>query len=87
MLLCEEVADSWRDAQEQKADLEVQMRETEQQLQSLIRRPAELDPKIAQNQLDKAQVSILLFFMCFFYNSVCHYSSKYTFEWKVTANM
>lgn len=65
MLLCEEVADSWRDAQEQKADLEVQMRETEQQLQSLIRRPAELDPKIAQNQLDKAQVSILLFFMVF----------------------
>lgn len=65
MLLCEEVADSWRDAQEQKADLEVQMRETEQQLQSLIRRPAELDPKIAQNQLDKAQVSVLLFFYGF----------------------
>lgn len=84
MLLCEEVADSWRDAQEQKADLEVLMRETEQQLQSLIRRPAELDPKIAQNQLDKAQVSILLFFIWFFYNSVClietslRYSSKCT---------
>lgn len=84
MLLCEEVADSWRDAQEQKTDLEVQMRETEQQLQSLIRRPAELDPKIAQNQLDKAQVSFLLFFIWFFYNSVClietllHYSSKCT---------
>lgn len=56
MLLCEEVADSWRDIEEQKADLEVQLRETEQQLQNLIRRPAELEPKIAQNQLDKAQV-------------------------------
>ncbi|XP_071335456.1 nesprin-1 isoform X2 [Trachinotus anak] len=55
MLLCEEIADSWRDIEEQKADLEVQLRETEQQLQNLIRRPAELEPKIAQNQLDKAQ--------------------------------
>ncbi|XP_033998692.1 nesprin-1 isoform X2 [Trematomus bernacchii] len=55
MLLCEEVADSWRDIEEQKADLEVQLRETEQHLQNLIRRPAELEPKIAQNQLDKAQ--------------------------------
>ncbi|CAJ1078482.1 nesprin-1 [Xyrichtys novacula] len=55
MLLCEEVADSWKDIEEQKADLEVQLRETEQQLQNLIRRPAELEPKIAQNQLDKAQ--------------------------------
>lgn len=61
MLLCEEVADSWRDAEEQKANLEVQLRETEQQLQRLIRRPAELDPKIAQNQLDKAQVCFSLF--------------------------
>ncbi|XP_037304616.2 nesprin-1 isoform X8 [Pungitius pungitius] len=55
MLLCEEVADSWRDIEEQKADLEAQLRETEQQLQNLIRRHAELEPKIAQNQLDKAQ--------------------------------
>ncbi|XP_029965559.1 nesprin-1 isoform X1 [Salarias fasciatus] len=55
MLLCEEVADSWRDVEEQKADLQTHLRETEQQLQSLVRRPAELDPKIAQNQLDKAQ--------------------------------
>lgn len=61
MLLCEEVADSWRDAEEQKAELHVQLRETEQQLQRLIRRPAELDPKIAQNQLDKAQVCSSLF--------------------------
>lgn len=58
MLLCEEVADSWRDTEEQKADLEVQLRETEQQFQNLIRRPAELEPKIAQNQLDKAQVCV-----------------------------
>lgn len=56
MLLCEEVADSWRDIEEQKADLETQLIETEQQLQNLTRRPAELEPKIAQNQLDKAQV-------------------------------
>ncbi|XP_063352154.1 nesprin-1 isoform X7 [Pelmatolapia mariae] len=55
MLLCEEVADSWRDIEEQKADLETQLIETEQQLQNLTRRPAELEPKIAQNQLDKAQ--------------------------------
>ncbi|CAI5683845.1 unnamed protein product [Oreochromis niloticus] len=55
MLLCEEVADSWRDIEEQKADLETQLTETEQQLQNLTRRPAELEPKIAQNQLDKAQ--------------------------------
>ncbi|XP_026197444.1 nesprin-1 isoform X3 [Anabas testudineus] len=55
MLLCEEVVDSWRDVEEQKADLELQLRETEQQLQNLIRRPGELEPKIAQNQLDKAQ--------------------------------
>lgn len=58
MLLCEEVADSWRDIEEQKADLEVQLRETDQHLQNLIRRPAELEPKIAQNQLDKAQVCV-----------------------------
>lgn len=63
MLLCEEVADSWRDIEEQKADLEVQLRETEQQLQNLIRRPAELEPKIAQNQLDKAQVCLVCMLM------------------------
>lgn len=56
--MCEEVADSWRDVEEQRADLEVQLRETEQQLQNLSRRPAELEPKIAQSQLDKAQVGI-----------------------------
>lgn len=77
MLLCEEVADSWRDIEEQKADLEVQLREAEQQLQTLVRRPAELEPKIAQNQLDKAQVcvsvvSLMLNYFCLitlFYNS------------------
>lgn len=58
MLLCEEMADNWRDIEEQKTDLETQLRETEQQLHSLIRRPAELEPKIAQNQLDKAQVCL-----------------------------
>lgn len=58
MLLCEDVADGWRDMEEQKADLETQLRETEQQLQNLIRRPAELEPKIAQSQLDKAQVCV-----------------------------
>lgn len=57
MLVCEEVAESWRDVQEQRADLEAQLRETEQQLQNLSRRPAELEPKITQNQLDQAQVS------------------------------
>jgi len=56
MLLCEEVADSWREVEEQQADLRAQLRETDQHLQSLARRPAELEPKIVQNQLDKAQV-------------------------------
>ncbi|XP_068610253.1 nesprin-1 [Brachionichthys hirsutus] len=55
MLLCEEVVDSWKDAEEHKADLELQLREAEQQLQNLLRRPAELEPKTAQNQLDNAQ--------------------------------
>ena len=42
-MVCEEVADSWRDVvEEQKADLDAQLRETEQQLQNLTRRPAEL---------------------------------------------
>lgn len=59
MLLCEEVVDSWRDVEVQKAELENQFRETEQQLQTLIRSPAELEPKIAQNQLDRAQVCML----------------------------
>ncbi|CAL9692474.1 unnamed protein product [Knipowitschia caucasica] len=59
MILCEETADSWRDIEEHKADLEVQFRETEQQLQTLCRRPAELEQKIAQNQLDKAQEFLL----------------------------
>lgn len=56
MLLCEEVANTWREIEEQKADLEVQLRETEQHLENLIRGPAELEPRIAQNLLDKAQV-------------------------------
>ncbi|XP_061756512.1 nesprin-1-like isoform X2 [Nerophis ophidion] len=55
MMLCEEVADAWRDVEEQKTHLEIRLRETEQQLENLIRCPAELEPKIAQNQLDKAQ--------------------------------
>lgn len=59
MLLCEEVADSWRDVEDQKGELENQLRETEQQLQTLIRSPAELEPKVAQNQLDRAQVCAL----------------------------
>lgn len=58
MLLCEEVANNWRDVEEQKADMEVQLRETEQQLENLIRGPAELEPRIAQNLLDKAQVCV-----------------------------
>lgn len=60
MLLCEEVANNWRDIEEQKAELEVQLRETEQQLENLIRGPAELEPRIAQNLLDRAQVCILI---------------------------
>lgn len=58
MLLCEEVANNWRDIEEKKAELEVQLRETEQQLENLIRGPAELEPRIAQNLLDRAQVCV-----------------------------
>ncbi|XP_019750512.1 nesprin-1 isoform X11 [Hippocampus comes] len=54
-LLCEKITDSWRGVEEHKTDLEVQLRETEQQLENLIRCPSELEPRIAQNQLDKAQ--------------------------------
>lgn len=60
MLLCEEVANNWRDIEEQKAELEVQLRETEQQLENLIRGPAELEPRIAQNLLDRAQVCVFI---------------------------
>ena len=75
MLLSEEVADSWREIEEQKADLETQLRETEQELQNLIRRPAELEPKIAQNQLDKAQVCALALekkYFCLFILQLYH---------------
>lgn len=58
MLLCEDEANAWRDIEEQKLDLEVQLRETEQHLENLIRGPAELEPRIAQNLLDKAQVCV-----------------------------
>lgn len=60
MLLCEELANNWRDIEEQKAELEVQLRETEQQLENLIRGPAELEPRIAQNLLDRAQVCVFI---------------------------
>lgn len=60
MLLCEEVANNWRDIEQQKAELEVQLRETEQQLENLIRGPAELEPRIAQNLLDRAQVRVFI---------------------------
>lgn len=64
MLLCEEVANNWRDIEEQKAELEVQLRETEQQLENLIRGPAELEPRIAQNLLDRAQVCVFRIILC-----------------------
>lgn len=60
MLLCEEVANNWRDIEEQKTEMEVQLRETEQQLENLIRGPAELEPRIAQNLLDRAQVCVFI---------------------------
>lgn len=77
MLLCEEVADSWRDIEEQKADLETQLIETEQQLQNLTRRPAELEPKIAQNQLDKAQVRFYYFTFFTFFFLHLHFSKSF----------
>lgn len=57
MLESQELADSWREIESLRSDLESRLREAEKFLQSMLRRPADLEPKVSQNQLDQAQVS------------------------------
>ncbi len=57
MLESQELANNWRDIKDLCSNLECRLLEAEQLLQSMLRRPAELEPKVAQNQLDQAQVS------------------------------
>ncbi|XP_043075052.1 nesprin-1 isoform X1 [Puntigrus tetrazona] len=55
MLESQELADNWREIKDLRSNLECHLLEAEQLLQSMLRRPAELEPKVAQNQLDQAQ--------------------------------
>lgn len=57
MLESQELTENWREIKDLRSKLECHLREAEQLLQSMLRRPAELEPKVAQNQLDQAQVS------------------------------
>lgn len=59
MATSQEVSDSWREIKEQKQELSALFQDLEQQLQSLSRRPAELEPKIAQNMQDQAKVNFV----------------------------
>ncbi|KAJ8275253.1 hypothetical protein COCON_G00098780 [Conger conger] len=51
MLRSQDLADSWKEVREQKTELAAHLQDRELQLQSLNRRPGELEPKIAQNML------------------------------------
>ncbi|TSO25166.1 Nesprin-1 [Bagarius yarrelli] len=51
----QQLADIWREIKEQKQDIFTLFQDMEQQLHSLSRRPAELEPKIALNMLDQAK--------------------------------
>uniref|UniRef100_A0A8C1K642 Spectrin repeat containing, nuclear envelope 1a n=1 Tax=Cyprinus carpio TaxID=7962 RepID=A0A8C1K642_CYPCA len=55
MLESQELAENWREIKDLRSNLECHLLEAEQLLQSMLRRPAELEPKVAQNQLDQAQ--------------------------------
>ncbi|XP_073712130.1 nesprin-1 isoform X2 [Misgurnus anguillicaudatus] len=55
MLESQDQADRWREIKDLRSNLECRLLESEQLLQSLLRRPAELEPKVAQNQLEQAQ--------------------------------
>ncbi|XP_062858462.1 nesprin-1 isoform X4 [Trichomycterus rosablanca] len=55
----QDLTDSWREIENLHTDLESRLREAEQFLQNMLRRPAELEPKVCQNQLDQAQDFIL----------------------------
>ncbi|TSR99415.1 Nesprin-1 [Bagarius yarrelli] len=55
MLESQELADSWREIESLRSDLEARLREAEKFLQNMLRRPADLEPMVSQNQLDQAQ--------------------------------
>ncbi|XP_060722109.1 nesprin-1 isoform X2 [Tachysurus vachellii] len=55
MLESQELADSWREIESLRSDLESHLREAEKFLQNMLRTPADLEPKVSQNQLDQAQ--------------------------------
>lgn len=55
------MSDCWREIKEQKQELSALFQDLEQQLHSLSRRPAELEPKIALNMLDQAKVKTTIF--------------------------
>lgn len=54
------LSEGWREIKEQKQELTSLFHDTEQQLLSFSRRPAELETKIAQNMLTQAKVEKLL---------------------------
>lgn len=58
MLESQELADSWREIESLRSDLESRLREAEHFLQNMLRRPADLEPMVSQNQLDQAQVGV-----------------------------
>ncbi|KAI5615121.1 nesprin-1 isoform X2 [Silurus asotus] len=51
----QELADSWREIESLRSDLESRLREAEHFLQNMLRSPADLEPKVSQNQLEQAQ--------------------------------
>lgn len=56
MMRAQELSEGWREILDQKQELASLFQDMEQQLQGFTRRPAELEPKIAQNMLDQARV-------------------------------
>lgn len=56
MVESQELLDSWREIESLRSELESHLREAEHFLQNMLRRPADLEPKVSQNQLDQAQV-------------------------------
>lgn len=58
MLESQELADSWREIESLRSELESHLREAEKFLQNMLRTQADLEPKVSQNQLDQAQVSV-----------------------------
>lgn len=71
----QQLSDSWREVKEQKQELSTLFQDLEQQLHSLSRRPAELEPKIALNMLDQAKVRAAIFTILTFCQNNQNYAS------------